>query len=119
MKSDGTVLATGNLEYDEEDFAKSANNILGIAISSKQIMLLDANGNVSLSYNPYGIDKRSILEWRNITKIVGNKENFIGLKVDKTLVTTGIDDVEEWENITDVKASGEYVIGISKAEKKQ
>ena len=117
LKSDGTVLATGELEYDEEDFVKEASNIVGIAIGSKQIMLLDGNGNVSLSYNPFGEDKRDVLEWRNITKIVANNNSFIGLKADKTLISTNLDDVEEWENISNIRASGDYVIGISKTEK--
>jgi len=117
LKADGTVLATGYLEYDEEDFIKEAKNVVGVAVNSKQIMLLDSNGNVALSYNPFGEDKRSILEWRNITKIVANKDSFIGLKADKTLISTNIKEVEAWENISDIKASGEYVIGVIKIEK--
>lgn len=117
LKSDGTVLATGYLEYDEEDFIKEATNIVGIAMSSKQIMLLDGNGNVSLSYNPFGEDKRNILEWRNIIKIVANNDSFIGLKADKSLISTNVDEVEDWENISNIRASGDYIIGISKVEK--
>lgn len=114
LKSDGTVVATGFLEYNEEDFLKDAHNIVGIAVNNRQIMLLDSNGNVSLSYNPFGIDNKSVLEWRGISKIVANQDNFIGLKNDKTLITTGIETVENWENISEIKASGEYVIGIMK-----
>lgn len=114
LKSDGTVLATGYLEYDEENFVKKAQNIVGIAINNKQIMLLDSNGNVSISYNPFGEESKNISDWRNILKIVANQDSFIGLKSDKTLITTGDQDIESWKNVVDLKASGNYVVGLVK-----
>lgn len=114
VKSTGEVLITGFLEYDEEDFAKEASGIASVAINNKQIMLLDSDGNVSVSYNPTGEDRQEVLEWRNIKKIAAKRDGFIGLKADRTIVSTGDEYIDEWKKIDDISASGSYIVGITK-----
>lgn len=114
VKSTGEVLITGFLEYDEEDFVKEASNIINVVINNKQIMLLDADGNVSVSYNPTGEDRQEVLEWRNIKKIAAKRDGFIGLKADRTIVSTGDEYIDEWRKIDDINASGSYIVGITK-----
>ena len=104
----------GKREYNEEDFIKKATNIVGITVNNKQIMLLNSDGKVELSYNPSGRDNQEVLEWRNIVKIVSNDNSFIGLKSDGSVVNTGKADLSEWKNINDIKASGNHIIGVIK-----
>ena len=112
LKSDWRVCIKGWVEYDEEDFIKDATHIIGIAVNSKQIMLLDDNGRVTISYSPLGHDKRKIIDWGNIQKIIATENDFIALKNDKTVLTTGEQEIDGWRNINDIKAAGKMIIGV-------
>ncbi len=110
IKSDGTVVATGNnfvYSCDVEDW----NNIVAVSASEGCSVGLKSDGTVVTTYK----DGRKYFEkWKDIIQISsGGMLNTVGLKSDGTVVSFGTSgDVREWNDIVTVSTGYDYTVGV-------
>ena len=121
MRSDGTVVATGD-NSDGQCNVSSWSNIIMVGAGNGFTVGLKADGTVvATGWNDFG--QCDISDWNNIISIAVHGDHTIGIKSDGTAVATGIlvgsisekCDVSNWESIvaTDglhgVKADGSLI----------
>ena len=111
MSIDGRLYTSGLWEPEEKEFIKNLRNIKDFAMSSKQVVILEADGTVKVTHCATGINVDSINMWKNIKKVVARGDNFLGLSEDGKVFSTILDEAEigNWEDIEDIDASGSYV----------
>ena len=111
LSIDGKLYVTGMWEPEEREFIKNLRNIKDFAMSSQQVMILEADGTVKVTHCATGINIDSISSWKNIKKVVARGDNFLGLSEEGKIYSTITDEAEigNWEDVDDIDASGNYV----------
>ena len=111
LSIDGKLYISGLWEPEEKEFIKKLRNIKDFAMSSQQVMILEADGTVKVTHCATGINVDSISMWKNIKKVVARGDNFLGLSEEGKVFSTIADEVEigKWEKVEDIDASGSYV----------
>lgn len=111
LSIDGKLYTAGMWEPEEREFIKNLRNIKDFAMSSQQVMILEADGTVKVTHCATGINVDSISMWKNIKKVVARGDNFLGLSEEGKIFSTIPDEAEigNWEDVDDIDASGNYV----------
>lgn len=115
LKSDGTVVASGDNENGEGDVSKWAD-IVAIGAGGVHTVGLKSSGTVvATGFN--GDDRCNVGEWTDIVAVSAGRCHTVGLKSDGTVVATGANDkgqcnVGKWTDIVAVSAGDLYTIGL-------
>lgn len=117
LKSDGTVVVTGeNSEIYNLDIS-NWTDIVGISVSeSYHIVGLKSNGTVVATGNNND-GQCDISEWNNIISVSAKYRYTAGLKANSKMVATGSNEtgkcnISEWRNIKNFAMGVDYTIGI-------
>ena len=115
LKSDGTVVASGDNENGEGDVSKWAD-IVAIGAGGVHTVGLKSSGTVvATGFN--GDDRCNVGEWTDIVAVSAGRCHTVGMKSDGTVVATGANDkgqcnVGKWTDIVAVSAGDLYTIGL-------
>ena len=103
VKSDGTVIAAGGIDYNEFDF-KDWSDIVAVAAGSYHAVGLKNDGTVvATGENIRGQCK--VDGWSDIVAVAAGSEHTVGLKSDGTVIASGDDgnrqitDLKKWSDI--------------------
>jgi hypothetical protein len=115
LKSDGTVVATGDSKY-HQCAVSSWRDIVAVSAGSIHTVGLKADGTVvatGASWN--GLC--DVSSWRDIVAASAGYYHTVGLKADGTVVATGNSrdgrcDVSSWRDIVAVSAGYEHTVGL-------
>ncbi len=115
LKSDGTVVASGDNKDGECDVSKWAD-IVAIGAGSGHTVGLKSNGTVvATGYNDNG--RCDVDKWGDVVTVSVGNYHTVGLKSDGTVVATGSADegqcdVSEWTDIIAISAGGWRTVGL-------
>jgi hypothetical protein len=114
LRSDGTVVATGDNSYGECNVGYW-RTIVAVSVKCQHTVGLKSNGTVvATGYNFYGQCNTS--SWRDIVGVAAGYGHTVGLKSNGTVVATGIEgsqcDVNSWSEITAVEAGVNHTLGL-------
>ena len=115
LKSDGTVVASGDNGHGEGDVSKWAD-IVAIGAGGWCTVGLKSNGTVvATGFNDVG--RCNVSGWTDIVAISAGGWHTVGLKSDGTVVATGLNgdgqcDVSGWTDIVAISAGGWYTAGV-------
>ena len=116
LKTDGTVVATGNNDYNQFDEVSNWSDIVDISCGFKHIVGLRSNGTVvSVGNNDYG--QCDVSDWTDVSDISAGNEHTLGLKSDGTVVAVGNNEygqcnVSDWTDIVAVSAGTYHSVGL-------
>ncbi len=115
LKSDGTVVATGENQYGQCDVS-GWTDIVAVSSSWGQTIGLKSDGTVvAIGCNDDG--ECDVSDWTNIIAISAGTTHTVGLKSDGTVVATGDNyygecNVSDWTDIVAVTAGQGYTVGL-------
>lgn len=113
LKSDGTVVATGNNEYGQCN-VDSWTDIVAVAAGDRHTVGLKSDGTVvATGDDEYG--QCDVDRWTDIVAVVAGVDHTVGLRSDGTIVATNEDeelDIESWTDIVAVSAGAWYTVGL-------
>jgi tetratricopeptide (TPR) repeat protein len=114
IKSDGTVIAIGDNEYNQCN-VDSWRNIVAISAGGYHTVGLKSNGTVVIT-GGFGMSS-PISYWNDITAISAGALHTIGLKIDGTVVAAGDNEhgqcnVSSWSNIVAISAGETHTVGL-------
>ncbi len=118
LKTDGTVVATGNNDYGECDVL-GWTDIVAVAVGYNHTVGLKSDGTVTAVGGKYD-GQCNVSGWTDIVAVTTGSEfgeYTIGLKSDGTLVATGDNsygqcNVLGWSNIVGISAERTYIVGL-------
>ena len=117
LKANGTVVATGNNDYDYGQCNVSEwSDIVAISAGSWHTAGLKADGTVvATGFNKQG--QCDVSEWSDIVAISAGYLHTVGLKKDGTVVATGYNeqgqcDVFGWSDIVAIAAGSGHTVGL-------
>ena len=123
VRVDGSVLATGKFNNDDDVCRKTSNwnNIIGISVGVGHIVGLRVDGTlVTEGSNDSG--QCNVSHWKNIMAVATGNAHTIGLKADGTVVATNVlvstynfgqSDVSGWRNIVAITTSNYSSYGLT------
>ena len=111
VKTDGTVVATGENEYGQFDVS-AWNNVFSVASAYSSSIGLRTDGTVLVA----GIESEAS-QWTDIVAIAANSSRVVGLRTDGTVITTshskyGEGSAATWTDIVAISAEGTIVAGL-------
>ena len=115
LKSDGTVVATGD-NYYRQCNVSNWTDIVAVAAGNYHTVGLKSDGTVvAAGYNSNG--QCNVSKWTDIVAVAAGEEHTIGLKSDGTVVAAGNNNqgqrsVSEWTDIVAVAAGSVHTIGL-------
>ena len=115
IRSDGTVVATGNDDYGQRNIY-SWSNIVAVAAGDNHTVGLHSDGTVvATGSNKYG--QCDVNSWTDIVAVAAGVNHTVGLRSDGTVVATGNNDggqcdVTNWTDIVAVAAGGWHTVGL-------
>ena len=115
LKTDGTVLSTGN-NPDGQCNVADWTDIIAVAAGDRHTLGLKADGTVvATGMNSAGECK--LEEWKDIIQIAAGDRMSFGLKSDGTVVAEGLDrfglkNVSDWTDVAAIAASSAHVVGL-------
>ena len=115
LKSDGTVVAVGNKEYDLCDVS-DWTDIVAVSADCYHTVGLKSDGTVvTVGHGGYG--ERDISDWTDIVAVSAGHDYTVGLKSDGTVVAVGDNeygecDVSDWKDIVAVSAGDSHTVGL-------
>ena len=115
LKSDGTVVATGNNDYGQCDVS-DWSDIVSISCGYNHAVGLKSDGTVVVTgNNDYG--QCDVSNWKDIVSISCGYYHTVGLKSDGTVVTAGLNnynqcDVSDWSGIVSISCGYYHTIGL-------
>lgn len=115
IKTDGTVLATGN-NNDGQCDVSDWTDIIAVSAGENHTVGLENDGTViAVGNNEHG--QCDVTEWTDIVKISAGGNHTVGLKKDGTVVATGINasgqcNVSDWSGITGISAGETHTVGL-------
>lgn len=117
LRSDGTVIATGDKRYGECEVI-SWGDIIAVAVGTFHTIGLRSNGKV-VATGDIHFGKCDVNSWYNIMAVAAGANHTVGLKRDGTVVVIGDNffgqcEVNSWYNITAVAAKGCHTVGLRK-----
>ena len=115
LKSDGTVVATGDNEFGQCDVS-DWSDIVAVSAGSGNTVGLKSNGNV-VSTNSHWSGKGNVRKWEDIVAVSVGYDHTVGLKSDGAAITTGKNDkgqcdVSDWKDIVAVSAGNRHTLGL-------
>ena len=115
LKSDGTVVATGDNEFGQCDVS-DWSDIVAVSTGSGNTVGLKSNGNV-VSTNSHWSGKGNVRKWEDIVAVSVGYDHTVGLKSDGAVITTGKNDkgqcdVSDWKDIVAVSAGRGHTVGL-------
>ena len=112
LKSDGTVVAVGDNEYEQCNVT-DWNDIVAVSAGRYHTVGLKSDGTVVAMGNNNG-GQCNVTDWNDIVAVSAGKYNTVGLKSDGTVIATGYygNDVTDWNNIVAVSAGGSHIVGL-------
>ena len=114
IRSDGTVVATGNDDYGQRNIY-SWSNIVAVAAGDNHTVGLHSDGTVvATGSNKYG--QCDVNSWTDIVAVAAGVNHTVGLRSDGTVVAVGNNDygecdVDSWTDIVAV-AAGFHTVGL-------
>ena len=120
LKTDGTVLATGD-NFDGGCEVSDWEDIIAISAGCGHTVGLKIDGTViATQYNgdeEFYFGQCDLSDWNNISVISAGWYHTVGLKSDGTVVALGENllkqcDVENWTDIVDISAGGGHTTGL-------
>ena len=117
LKSDGTVVATGNNNYGQCDVS-DWTDIVAIAAGSLCTIGLRSDGTVVAVGWRWGSDGVcDASDWKDIKAVAASGSHAMGLRSDGTVATTGVSasgqcDVSDWTDIVAVAAGRNHMVGL-------
>ena len=112
LKSDGTVVATGDNEYGQCDVS-DWKDIVAVSAGDYHTVGLKADGTVvATGDNEYG--QCDVSDWKDIVAVSAGDNLTVGLKADGTVVATEKSgcDVSYWKDIVAVSAEFKNTVGL-------
>lgn len=115
LKSDGTVVATGDNESGQCDVS-GWTDITAVSAGGYHTVGLKSDGTVvATGYD--GSGQCDVSGWTNITAVSAGRYHTVALKSDGTVVATGYNDdgrcdVSTWTNITSVTGGNAHTAGL-------
>ena len=117
LKSDGTVVATGDNTYNQCN-TSSWTDIKVISAGDRHTVGVKEDGTVvATGDNRFG--QCDVSAWNDILSVSAGSGYTIGLKSDGTVLATGMSDlgqcnVSEWEDIAAISAGASHTVAIKK-----
>lgn len=117
-KADGTVVATGDNEYQQYNIS-NWSNIVEVDVGEGYTVGLKSDGTVvAAGDNSYG--QCDVSAWKHVVAVCADDSvypNTIGLKVDGTVITTGVNEagqsgVSSWTDIVKIAAGNRFTVGL-------
>ena len=115
LRSDGTVLATGEKSSGQCDVSEW-RDVISVACGKSHTVGLRVDGTViAVGYNGYG--RCDVSEWRDIVSIACGREHTVGLRRDGTVVAAGRYhegqcNVEDWTDIVSIACIENGTVGL-------
>ena len=115
LRSDGTVVATGENEYGQCD-TESWSDIVAVAAGCFDTVGLRSDGTVvAIGSNAEG--QRDVSDWTDIVAVAAGGDHTAGLRLDGTVVAVGQNDdgrcdVSDWTDIVAVAAGDRHTVGL-------
>lgn len=115
IKTDGTVIATGENEYGQCNVS-DWKDIIAVSAGNSHTVGLKSDGTVvAVGNNEYR--QCDVDDWTDIVAISAGLQLTVGLKIDGTVVAVGYSDrgqcnVDNWNNIKDISTGGWYAVGL-------
>lgn len=123
LKANGTVVASGNNNYNQCD-VQNWRNIVSVSAGLYHSVGLKADGTV-VSTKVSGLADRgqtSVSDWNDVITISASVYHTVGLKSNGTVVATkeeslkeyynGFSEVDEWKNIVAISAGMYHTVGL-------
>ena len=115
LKSDGTVVATGDNDYGQCSISDWVD-IVAIATGYNHTVGLKSDGTV-VANGDQRYEQCSVYGWTDIVAISAIDEHTVGLKSDGTVVATGNNDygqcdVSDWIDIVAISAGAYHTVGL-------
>lgn len=116
LRSDGTVLATGDNGYGQCD-VQDWFDVIAVAAKGNHTIGLHKNGTVvAVGDNRRG--QCDVEDWSDIVAVTAGYNHTVGLKRDGTVVAVGENedgrcDVGRWSGITAIAAGDNFTLGVS------
>ena len=116
LKSDGTVVATGENEFGQCD-VEDWKDIVAISASHVQTIGLKSDGTVvATGDNNWG--QCNVKNWKDIVYIYSAPWHTFGITEDGKILAVGPDsdefDFDGWENVVMLAAGSQHVVGLKK-----
>ena len=115
LKSDGTVVATGRIEYGQCDVS-DWTDVVAIACSNDHTVGLKSDGTVvAVGYNK---DCRcNVSGWTDVVAVACSGSHTVGLKFDGTVVAAGDNkdgqcDVSDWTDVVAIACGYDHTVGL-------
>lgn len=116
LKTDGTVLATGNNEEGQLN-VDEWSEIIGIDAADDYAVGIKKDGSVVATKEIQGLD-----EWKDIIDISAGNSYLAGLKSDGTVVTIGVsqytigetEDTDNWDDVIAISQGYDALVGLKK-----
>lgn len=114
IRTDGTVVLTGELAYDED--TSGWTNITEVSSEIGHIVGLRADGTVVATGSSY-YGEGDVGHWCDIVSVVTGFEYSVGLRSDGTVVATGNNEenqcnVSDWSDIIAISSDGHATYGL-------
>ncbi len=115
LKSDGTVVATGN-DFSNQCKVDDWEDIVAISAGEYHTVGLKKDGTV-VAVGDNSAGQCDIEDWQDIVAISAGDEHTVGLKKDGTVVAVGNNaygqcNVDDWQDIVAISAGGEHTVGL-------
>ena len=115
LKSDGTVVVTGNNGSGQCDVS-GWNNIVAISAGYYHTAGLKSDGTV-MAAGSNGSEQCDVSGWKNIIAISAGGYHTVGLKSDGTVVATGNNaygqcNISDWNNIVAISTGTYHTVGL-------
>ncbi len=116
LRSDGTVVATGNNEYGQCDVS-DWTDIVSIVADSFHTVGLRSNGTVVAAGEHNAFGQYDVGDWTDIVAIDAGSFHAVGLRSDGTVVTAGGDyygecNVDNWFDIVAIAVGTSHTVGL-------
>lgn len=117
LKSDGTVVATGD-NFHNECKVDGWKDVIEVYAENDYTIGLRSDGTLLVTGGGIGHKKKSLKKWKNIVDLATNYRSIIGLKSDGTIVMVdGYDDgwknkVTSMKDIVSIDANSSCVVGL-------
>lgn len=115
LKSDGTVMATGNNRYNQCDVDNWKNVVAVFSGGSHTIGLMPDHTVVAVGKN--NNRQCNVSGWKNIVAVSAGMAHTVGLKLDGTVIAVGDNsrgqcEVIDWKDIVSVSAGDSHTVGL-------
>ena len=115
LKSDGTVVVTGNNNRGQCDVSDWTDIVSVVAGSTHTVGLKSDSSVMAIGYNRYG--QCDVSDWTDIVAVAAGSTHTVGLKSDSSVMAIGYNrygqcDVSNWTDIAAVAAGSKHTVGL-------